>query len=177
MQFEISTIVLGSVAGISLASAAASIYQCLSLKKRLSAVEAGGGVSSIDSSEEYGSLAGRISSIGESISLLQSGMSEMERSVSSLRARSDAGRLVKQAEEGGTLDSDRRKPRFKSEWESGAPLNLNRRGQMLRLHRRGESIQAIASALGISQGEVKLTIRMQELSSDMPEQDNSQDRF
>jgi DNA-binding NarL/FixJ family response regulator len=42
----------------------------------------------------------------------------------------------------------------------------NRRSQILRLHRSGESIASIASALGISQGEVKLMVKVQELLAD-----------
>jgi hypothetical protein len=48
--------------------------------------------------------------------------------------------------------------------EAGS-FNLNRRGQILRLHRRGESVAEIASALKISSGEVKLVLKVQELSS------------
>jgi Sec-independent protein translocase protein TatA len=52
-----------------------------------------------------------------------------------------------------------------AEWFSDpASVNLNRRGQVLRLYRRGESANEIASSLGVSQGEVKLIIRMHEMS-------------
>jgi ATP/maltotriose-dependent transcriptional regulator MalT len=52
-----------------------------------------------------------------------------------------------------------------AEWFSDpASVNLNRRGQVLRLYRRGESANEIASSLGVSQGEVKLIIRMHEIS-------------
>lgn len=44
-----------------------------------------------------------------------------------------------------------------------ASLHLNRRGQVVQLFRRGGTPRTIASALGISQGEVKLIIKMQEL--------------
>ncbi len=47
-----------------------------------------------------------------------------------------------------------------------APANVNRRGQIMRLHRSGESISSIASALGVSQGEVKLMVKVQELLSE-----------
>ncbi len=51
-----------------------------------------------------------------------------------------------------------------AEWFSEAgPVNLNRRGQVLRLHRRGESAGQIASVLGLSQGEVKLFVKVHEL--------------
>jgi DNA-binding NarL/FixJ family response regulator len=44
--------------------------------------------------------------------------------------------------------------------------NPNARAQVMRLHRSGESISSIASALGISQGEVKLMVKVQELLSE-----------
>jgi hypothetical protein len=44
-----------------------------------------------------------------------------------------------------------------------ASLHLNRRGQVLHLYRRGESPRKIAAALGMSQGEVKLIIKVVEL--------------
>ncbi len=47
-----------------------------------------------------------------------------------------------------------------------ASVNLNRRGQVLRLSRRGDSAGQIASALGLSQGEVKLTLRVHEMILD-----------
>jgi DNA-binding NarL/FixJ family response regulator len=45
-----------------------------------------------------------------------------------------------------------------------ASLHLNRRGQVTQLFRRGQSPRSIASALGISQGEVKLVIKLHELT-------------
>ena len=57
-----------------------------------------------------------------------------------------------------------------AEWMSEAEsLNLNRRGQVLRLHRRGDSPSDIASSLRIGQGEVKLIIKIYELGRDFPE--------
>lgn len=54
-----------------------------------------------------------------------------------------------------------------SEWLSQAEsLNLNRRGQVLRLHRRGDSVSDIASALRMGKGEVQLMIKVYELSRD-----------
>jgi hypothetical protein len=51
-----------------------------------------------------------------------------------------------------------------SAWLSQAEgLNLNRRGQVLRLHRRGDSASDIASALRMGKGEVQLMIRVYEL--------------
>ncbi len=42
-------------------------------------------------------------------------------------------------------------------------VNLNRRGQVLRLHRKGDSPGQIASALGLSQGEVRLTLKLHDM--------------
>jgi DNA-binding NarL/FixJ family response regulator len=47
-----------------------------------------------------------------------------------------------------------------------AAAGANNRAQVLRLHRSGESNASIASALGISQGEVKLMVKVQELLSE-----------
>ena len=43
-------------------------------------------------------------------------------------------------------------------------VHLNRRGQVAQLHRRGESARNISSALGISQGEVKLLMKVHNLN-------------
>ena len=52
-----------------------------------------------------------------------------------------------------------------SDWTAAEPssLNLNRRGQVLRLYRRGDSLAHIASALGLSTGEVALIVKVQEM--------------
>jgi hypothetical protein len=42
-------------------------------------------------------------------------------------------------------------------------VHLNRRGQVLKLHRRGHNVSQIASDLNISQGEVRLTLKLNEL--------------
>lgn len=42
-------------------------------------------------------------------------------------------------------------------------VHLNRRGQVLKLHRGGHPVWEIASNLGISQGEVRLTLKLQGL--------------
>ena len=47
-------------------------------------------------------------------------------------------------------------------------LNLNRRGQVLRLHRRGESVAGIATALRMGQGEVTLMIKVHEMGRAFP---------
>ncbi len=57
------------------------------------------------------------------------------------------------------------KPQTVSWTPEAGSFNLNRRGQILRLHRRGESVSEIASALKISSGEVKLVLKVQELST------------
>ena len=60
-------------------------------------------------------------------------------------------------------DSENRRQQD-TEWLAQAEsLNLNRRGQVLRLHRRGEAPSSIASALRLSPGEVKLIIKVFEL--------------
>jgi hypothetical protein len=54
-----------------------------------------------------------------------------------------------------------------AEWVSSSEsLNLNRRGQVLRLHGRGDSVPAIADALRMGQAEVQLMIKVHELSRD-----------
>ena len=45
-----------------------------------------------------------------------------------------------------------------------ASVNLTRRGQVIQLHRRGKEPPAIASALKVSQGEVKLIIKIHDLT-------------
>lgn len=52
-----------------------------------------------------------------------------------------------------------------SDWAAAEPaaVNLNRRGQVLRLHRRGDTVAHIASALGLSLGEVALIVKVQEM--------------
>jgi len=45
-----------------------------------------------------------------------------------------------------------------------AAVNLNRRGQILRLHRKGKSMQEIASALHISPGEAELMVKVHDMS-------------
>lgn len=44
-------------------------------------------------------------------------------------------------------------------------MNLSKRVQALRLHRRGEDIGHIAAALGVPRGEVELLIRVQQISA------------
>jgi len=51
-------------------------------------------------------------------------------------------------------------------------VNLNRRGQVLRLHRRGDSVAHIAQTLGLSQGEVELMVKLQQMAGAGPAQEN-----
>ena len=54
-------------------------------------------------------------------------------------------------------------------WDtSGVPLNLNRRGQILRLSRKGKSVSEIASDLSIAQGEVELLLKVHDLGQKDP---------
>jgi len=48
--------------------------------------------------------------------------------------------------------------------QPGQSLNLNKRGQVLRMRRRGETPETIAAALRIPQNEVTLLLKVQELS-------------
>ncbi len=64
--------------------------------------------------------------------------------------------------------------REQEEWITGAEsLNLNRRGQVLRLHKRGESVPEIASALRVGQGEVRLIIKVFELTKQNREREGA----
>ena len=58
-----------------------------------------------------------------------------------------------------------RKPITVPEPSSPAFVGASRRGQVLRLHRSGESPVNIAETLGVSQGEVDLTLKLQEIFS------------
>jgi uncharacterized membrane-anchored protein YhcB (DUF1043 family) len=51
---------------------------------------------------------------------------------------------------------------------SGLPMNLNRRGQILRLSRKGKSVAEIASDLHVAQGEVELLLKVHDLSQKNP---------
>ena len=50
--------------------------------------------------------------------------------------------------------------------QPGQSLNLNKRGQVLRMQRRGETPETIAAALRIPQNEVTLLLKVHELSRD-----------
>jgi DNA-binding NarL/FixJ family response regulator len=49
-----------------------------------------------------------------------------------------------------------------------ASMNLNRRGQILRLHGKGRSTAEIASDLQVSQGEVELLLKVHDWSATIP---------
>jgi hypothetical protein len=46
---------------------------------------------------------------------------------------------------------------------AGRSMNLNKRTQALRMHRRGEALETIAAALGIPSREVELLVKVQEV--------------
>jgi hypothetical protein len=62
-----------------------------------------------------------------------------------------------------------------SDWAAAEPssVNLNRRGQVLRLYRRGDSVAHIASALGLSTGEVALIVKVQQMTPPGRGQENA----
>jgi len=57
-------------------------------------------------------------------------------------------------------------------WASDMPVNLNRRGQIIRLSRKGKSIAEIASDLNVAQGEVELLLKVHDLSQKTPNKEN-----
>lgn len=60
-----------------------------------------------------------------------------------------------------------RKPVVVTESAALSPVAGSRRGQVLRLRRNGESPAEIAESLGVSQGEVTLTLKLQEMFTQM----------
>jgi DNA-binding NarL/FixJ family response regulator len=54
-------------------------------------------------------------------------------------------------------------------------INLNRRGQVLRLFRRGDSAAQIASTLGLSKGEVMLIVKVHEMKREQPDVEDFSD--
>lgn len=194
MQFELSTFICESVAGLSLAAAVAAAIQNFQLRKRVAALESAQiSIGDEDLTVDTNGLAARISSMGESIAILQSSVAALNETVANSGARSenatataepvfDGKPIGRESAGRRTAASKFRKAdtgivSFQTELDPVAPINLNRRGQMMRMHRRGESVAAIASALGVSQGEVKLTVRMQEVYSDSSGKEISQNRL
>jgi len=56
----------------------------------------------------------------------------------------------------------------------GQPLNLNKRGQVLRMRRRGENPETIAAALSIPQNEVDLLLKVHQMSLEQVEKGSAQ---
>ncbi|HLM99436.1 MAG TPA: hypothetical protein VK335_09160 [Bryobacteraceae bacterium] len=56
----------------------------------------------------------------------------------------------------------------------GQPLNLNKRGQVLRMRRRGENPETIAAALSIPQNEVALLLKVHQMSLEQVEKGSTQ---
>ncbi len=83
--------------------------------------------------------------------------------------------LQKQVEQIGSQVSEAEQRRLPGvDWSSeSASLHLNHRGQVLRMHRRGESSSEIASALGLSPGEVTLIVKVHELTRSDPDTEKS----
>jgi hypothetical protein len=57
---------------------------------------------------------------------------------------------------------------------AGQPLNLNKRGQVLRMRRRGENPETIAAALLIPQNEVDLLLKVHQMSLEQVEKGSTQ---
>jgi hypothetical protein len=54
------------------------------------------------------------------------------------------------------------------------PLNLNKRGQVLRMRRRGENPETIAAALSIPRNEVNLLLKVHQMSLEQVEKGTTQ---
>ncbi len=57
---------------------------------------------------------------------------------------------------------------------AGQPLNLNKRGQVLRMRRRGENPETIAAALSIPRNEVDLLLKVHQMSLEQVEKGSNQ---
>jgi hypothetical protein len=57
----------------------------------------------------------------------------------------------------------------KPQWVPAQPLNLNKRGQILRMRRRGERPETIAGALALPRNEVELLLKVHDLSQEQVE--------
>jgi hypothetical protein len=96
------------------------------------------------------------------VNALQPRLSEAETLIQDLKplaARADALEMQLKEVQG----QNKKQTDWLSEAES---LNLNHRGQVIRLHRRGDSIADIASALHMGQGEVLLITKIYEISQE-----------
>ncbi|MGP8248254.1 MAG: hypothetical protein ACLQVN_27545 [Bryobacteraceae bacterium] len=79
----------------------------------------------------------------------------MEASMAELQARLEAlAREVRELE---------RRPDFTRD-NARAGMNITRRTQVLRMHRRGEDTQAIAAALGLRRHEVELVVKIHSMA-------------
>ncbi len=84
--------------------------------------------------------------------------------------------LEKQVQQIGSQvsETEQRRTSGAADWSTeSASLHLTHRGQVLRMHRRGESSSEIASALGLSPGEVKLIVKVHELTRPDPDTEKS----
>ncbi|MGA3024967.1 MAG: hypothetical protein ABSF98_09375 [Bryobacteraceae bacterium] len=61
------------------------------------------------------------------------------------------------------LEETTQPPPVSPVWSGNPSVNLNRRGQVLRLFRRGDTPRQIASTLGMRQGEVDLIIKVHQM--------------
>jgi hypothetical protein len=102
------------------------------------------------------SLSARVSKREEAISQLAS-----EQQAHALLVRQMANDLE---ELRGRLEEQAAASQAAALWAaSGAPINLNRRGQILRLSRKGMSVAEIARDLNVAQGEVELMLKVHDL--------------
>jgi hypothetical protein len=83
------------------------------------------------------------------------GWNEMEETVDGLSAAFEQIRA--------RLDEAMQPPAVSPAWSGSPSVNLNRRGQVLRLFRRGDPPRQIATALGMRQGEVVLIIKVHQM--------------
>jgi DNA-binding NarL/FixJ family response regulator len=69
----------------------------------------------------------------------------------------------------------RQQQKERADWVSDAEsLNLTHRGQVLRLYRRGDSVEDIASTLRMGQGEVRLMTKIYEFAQESSTRANEQ---
>jgi hypothetical protein len=57
---------------------------------------------------------------------------------------------------------------------AGQPLNLNKRGQVLRMRRRGENPETIAGSLGIARNEVDLLLKVHQMAIESVDKSSTQ---
>jgi hypothetical protein len=84
-----------------------------------------------------------------------SGTNQMEETVDGLSAAFEQIRT--------RLEDAMQPPVVASSWSGSPSVNLNRRGQVLRLFRRGDTPRQIASTLSMRQGEVDLIIKVHKM--------------